>query len=46
MGWWHGASALKILIAADDRVWALWGIGARSEAIAKQALAEVEARTS
>ncbi len=45
MGWWHGASALKTLIAADDRVWALWGIGARSEAIAKQALAEVEART-
>jgi hypothetical protein len=46
MGWWHGAAALKILIAADDRVWALWGIGARSEAIAKHALAEVEARTS
>jgi hypothetical protein len=45
MGWWHGASALKILIAADDRAWALWGIGARSEAVAKQALAEVEART-
>jgi hypothetical protein len=45
MGWWHGASALKILIAADDRVWALWGIGARSEAVAKHALAEVEART-
>jgi hypothetical protein len=46
MGWWHGTDALKTLIAADDRVWALWGIGARSEAIAKQALAEVEARTS
>ena len=46
MGWWHGASALKILIAADDRAWALWGIGARSAAVAKQALAEVEARTS
>ena len=45
MGLWHGASALKILIAADDRVWALWGIGARSEAVAKHALAEVEART-
>ena len=45
MGWWHGASALKTLIAADDRVWALWGIGARSEAVAKHALAEVEART-
>jgi hypothetical protein len=46
MGWWHGASALKILIAADDRAWALWGIGARSAAVAKQALAEVETRTS
>jgi|tagenome__1003787_1003787.scaffolds.fasta_scaffold20936935_3 hypothetical protein len=45
MGWWHGEAALKILIAADDRVWSLWGIGARSEAIAKHALAEVEART-
>jgi hypothetical protein len=45
MGWWHGAAALKILIAADDRVWSLWGIGARSEAVAKHALAEVEART-
>jgi hypothetical protein len=46
MGWWHGAAALHILIAADHRVWSLWGIGARSEAVAKQALAEVEARTS
>jgi hypothetical protein len=45
MGWWHGDAALRTLIAADDRVWALWGIGARSEAVAKHALAEVEART-
>ena len=46
MGWWHGEAALRTLITADDRVWALWGIGARSAAVAKQALAEVAARTS
>lgn len=45
MGWWHGDEALRTLIAADRRVWALWGIGARSAEVAKQALAEVEART-
>ena len=45
MGWWHGDAALKTLILADERVWNLWGIGARSEQVAKQALAEVEART-
>lgn len=45
-GWWHGAEALRLLIQDDRRVFALWGIGARSEAIARAALAEVEARTS
>jgi hypothetical protein len=45
MGWWHGAEALHTLLAADRRVWALWGIGARSSAVARQALAEVEARS-
>jgi hypothetical protein len=45
MGWWHGAEALNTLLAADKRVWALWGIGARSSAVARQALAEVEARS-
>ena len=45
MGWWHGDEALRTLIAADRRVWALWGIGDRSEAVARQALAEVEARS-
>jgi hypothetical protein len=45
MGWWHGAEALNTLLAADRRVWALWGIGARSTAVARQALAEVEARS-
>ena len=45
MGWWHGAQALQTLLVADKRVWALWGIGARSSAVARQALAEVEARS-
>lgn len=45
MGWWHGGEALRTLIDADRRAWALWGIGDRSEAVARQALAEVEARS-
>lgn len=44
MGWWHGATALRTLVEADRHVFALWGIGDRSEAVARQALAEVEAR--
>jgi PASTA domain len=43
-GWWHGAEALGVLIADDRRAQALWGVGSRSEAAARQALAEVEAR--
>lgn len=43
-GWWHGASALRTLIGVDRRVESLWGIGHRSEAIARQALAAVRAR--
>jgi hypothetical protein len=46
MGWWHGDEALRTLITADRRVWALWGIGARSAQVAKQALAQVEAKSS
>jgi hypothetical protein len=46
LGWWHGKDALQELIAADRKVWAIWGIGARSEADARKALAEVEARAS
>lgn len=45
MGWSHGAEALQTLITADRRVFALWGIGDRSAAVARQALAEVEARS-
>jgi len=45
-GWWHGAEALRILIQVDRRAQALWGIGAKSQAVARTALAEVEARSS
>jgi hypothetical protein len=44
-GWWHGAEALRTLIRLDRRVEVRWAIGHRSEAAARQALAEVEART-
>lgn len=44
LGWWHGAEALRTLIAVDRRAQQLWGIGAKSEAVARRALAEVEAR--
>jgi len=43
-GWWRGADALKTLIAVDRRAQSLWGIGAKSEKLARAALAEVEAR--
>jgi hypothetical protein len=45
LGWWHGDEALRTLAEADRHVFALWGIGARSGAVARQALAEVEARS-
>jgi len=42
--WWHGAVALRELIAADKAAEARWGIGRKSELVARNALAEVEAR--
>jgi hypothetical protein len=42
-GWWHGTQALQTLIATDRLVEAEWGIGYRSEAVAKAALAYVHA---
>ena len=45
MGWWHGAQALSTLIAVDSRTQARWGIGDKSEQLARRALAEVEARS-
>jgi hypothetical protein len=43
-GWWHGAEALRLLIHVDRRIESRWGIGYRSEAVARRALASVEAR--
>jgi hypothetical protein len=43
-GWWHGDEALRVLIRVDRRVESKWGIGHRSEAAARQALAAVEAK--
>lgn len=44
-GWWHGAEALETLIGVDLRVQELWGIGAKSEGVARAALAEVRANS-
>ena len=44
-GWWHGAEALRKLIAADRIAEQRWGIGEKNERVARKALAEVEART-
>ena len=44
-GWWHGAEALRSLIAADQKAMRIWGIGHKSELAARNALAEVEARS-
>jgi hypothetical protein len=43
-GWWHGAAALRTLIRVDRRVESQWGIGSRSETVARRTLAAVEAR--
>jgi hypothetical protein len=40
-GWWHGSQALVKLIAVDSRLEQIWGIGHRSEAVARKALARV-----
>ena len=43
-GWWHGADALRKLISVDLAAQKRWGIGRKSELVARTALAEVEAR--
>ena len=45
LGWWHGAEALETLVRVDQRVQALWGIGAKSEGVARAALDEVRAKS-
>ena len=44
-GWANGAEALRTLIAVDERTQQLWGVGVRSEGVARRALAEVEERS-
>jgi hypothetical protein len=44
-GWWHGAEALRLLVRVDRRIESRWGIGYRSEAVARRALATVGANT-
>jgi hypothetical protein len=45
LGWWRGEEALQLLLEADERVQRLWGIGARSEAVTRAALAEVRRKS-
>ena len=40
-GWSHGAQALETLIRVDGQVQRQWGIGRKSEAVARAALAKV-----
>ena len=44
-GWSDGAEALRILVRVDRDLQARWGIGGKSLAVARAALAEVERRT-
>jgi hypothetical protein len=44
-GWWHGAEALEVLVRVDAQVQRRWGIGAKSEAAARHALAVVRAKS-
>ena len=44
-GWWHGAEALERLIQVDRRVQRQWGLGAKSEQLARATLAEVRAKS-
>jgi hypothetical protein len=44
-GWWHGAEALDRLVQVDQRVQRIWGIGSRSESVARAALADVRMKS-
>jgi hypothetical protein len=43
-GWWHGVQALETLIRVDQRLQQRWGIGRKSEAVARAALARVRSK--
>ena len=44
-GWHDGSGALRVLIEVDERVQKLWGVGGKSEKVARRVLAEVKARS-
>jgi hypothetical protein len=44
-GWWRGAEALRILVRVDARAQRLWGLGAKSQRVARAALRAVAARS-
>jgi hypothetical protein len=44
-GWWHGEQALETLLRVDEQVQRRWGIGGKSEAAARRALAFVRAKS-
>ena len=44
-GWSGGAEALRTLISVDRRAQELWGVGVRSESLARRTLAVVEAKS-
>jgi hypothetical protein len=44
-GWWHGAQALETLLAVDRQVESRWGIGSKSESVAKAALVQVRRKS-
>jgi PASTA domain len=45
LGWWRGSEALKTLVTVDDHAQTLWGIGAKSAAAARTALAEIAVKS-
>lgn len=45
LGWWRGAEALEILVAVDRKAQQLWGIGSKSEGLARAALERVRAKS-
>jgi hypothetical protein len=42
-GWWRGAEALRLLIEVDRHAESTWRLGSKSQAVAKAALAEIDA---
>ncbi len=45
LGWWRGTEALTTLVAVDRHAQSIWGLGSKSARIARQALAEVKAKS-